>query len=88
MSEVEFTAQDLQKRTGEVTDAALHEPVAITYHGRRRLVMMSIIEYERLRKASEPRVYRLEDIPEYLLSELAQAHMSSEHDHLNALLDE
>jgi prevent-host-death family protein len=88
MSQLEFTSQDLQKRSGEIADAALLEPVSITYHGRRRLVIMSTAEYERLQKAAEPRVYTIDQIPDDLLEDLAGAKMSSAHAGLDDLLDD
>jgi prevent-host-death family protein len=44
----EFTAQDMQRNVGLVQEAALQEPVAITYRGRRRVVLLSSAEYDRL----------------------------------------
>lgn len=43
-----FTSEELQRRPAEVQEAALGEPALITYHGRPRLVMMSIEEYDRI----------------------------------------
>jgi prevent-host-death family protein len=47
-----FSALDLQQRTGEVQSAALREPVAVTFHGRPRAVMMSVEEFTRLKHAA------------------------------------
>jgi PHD/YefM family antitoxin component YafN of YafNO toxin-antitoxin module len=84
----EFSSQDLQKRMGEVQDAALVAPIAITHHGRRRHVMMSIAEFERLEKAASPRVYRLADLPDDLAGTLAGAEMDPRHADLDKLLDD
>ena len=35
----QFSGLDLQRHTAQVQEAALKEPVAITHHGRRRLVL-------------------------------------------------
>ena len=43
-----FRSQDMQKQAAAVQEAAMREPVLITYHDRPRLVVMSIEEFERL----------------------------------------
>ena len=83
----EFSAQELQRRLGEVQDAALVAPVAITHRGRRRHVLMSIDEFERLEHAASPRAYRLGELPADLAEGLASAEMDPRHDHLDKLLD-
>lgn len=83
----EFSAQEFQKRLGEVQDAALKAPVAITHRGRRRHVLMSIDEFERLEQAASPRAYRLGELPPDLADELEGVEMDSRHDHLDKLLD-
>lgn len=83
----EFTAQELQKRLGEVQDAALKAPIAITHRGRRRHVLMSIDEFERLEQAASSRAYRLGELPADLADELGSAEMDSRHEHLDKLLD-
>lgn len=46
------TAATLKQRFGEVRRAALHEgPVQVTHHGRPDLVVLSVDDYERLRRA-------------------------------------
>jgi prevent-host-death family protein len=44
-----FRAQDMQKQAAVLQEAAMVEPVIITYHDRPRLVVMSMQEYDRLR---------------------------------------
>jgi prevent-host-death family protein len=88
-----FTSQDLQKRTGEVQEAALVGPIAITHHGRKRHVMLSYEEYERLKKTAKraypkTRVYRMKEIPDELLKDLAEAEMDARHEHLNEIMSE
>jgi hypothetical protein len=46
-----YSSLDLQQRTGEIQNAALQEPVALTFHGRPRNVMMSVEEFRRLKAA-------------------------------------
>lgn len=47
----DITSADFQKNFGHYKRVALEEPVHITIHGRRTLVMISTAEYERLLKA-------------------------------------
>jgi prevent-host-death family protein len=44
-----YRAQDMQKQAAALQEAAMVEPVIITYHDRPRLVLMSIQEYDKLR---------------------------------------
>jgi PHD/YefM family antitoxin component YafN of YafNO toxin-antitoxin module len=44
-----FRAQDMQKQASLLQDAAMVEPVIITYHDRPRLVLLSMQEYDKLR---------------------------------------
>jgi prevent-host-death family protein len=46
----------MQKRAAALQEAAMNEPVIITYHGRPRLVLMSMQEYDRLRDGGSRRV--------------------------------
>lgn len=47
----DITSADFQKHFGHYKRVALDEPVHITIHGRRTLVMISTPEYERLLQA-------------------------------------
>lgn len=42
------TSREFQRHLGRYQDEALKEPVAITHHGRQRLVLVSVEEYQRL----------------------------------------
>lgn len=44
-----FRAQDMQRQAAAMQEAAMVDPVIITYHDRPRLVLMSMREYDRLR---------------------------------------
>jgi prevent-host-death family protein len=46
---ITFQSQDMQKQASALQEAAMREPVLITYHDRPRLVLMSMEEYDRLR---------------------------------------
>ena len=80
-------ASDLQRKLGEVQDAALKEPVAITRNGRERLVLLSIEEYRRLKRRDRV-VLRAGELSDQFLDALARAEMPAEDDRLNAELDE
>lgn len=61
----EFTTVDLNKAVGEVTDAALQEPVVITRHRKPRYILMTVEHYERIMKqSSNPReAHRTVEMP-------------------------
>jgi prevent-host-death family protein len=44
-----FRSQDLQRQASVIQEAAMTEPVIITYHDRPRFVLMTMQEYDRLR---------------------------------------
>ncbi len=44
-----FGSQDLQRQASAIQEAAMREPVIITYHDRPRFVMMTMQEYDKLR---------------------------------------
>ena len=44
-----FRSQDLQRQASVIQEAAIKEPVIITYHDRPRFVLMTMQEYDRLR---------------------------------------
>lgn len=47
-----YTSLDLQQRTGDIQRATAVEPVVITSHGRPRMVISSVEEFARLKRAS------------------------------------
>jgi len=51
----EFRSQDMQKQASALQEAAMREPITITYRDRPRLVMMSVDHYEALLQASAGR---------------------------------
>ena len=56
-------AAEAQRNFGLYQDKALTQPVAITRNGRTRTVLISIEEYERL-KRRDRQVFRTEDMPQ------------------------
>ncbi|WP_230533269.1 type II toxin-antitoxin system Phd/YefM family antitoxin [Microvirga roseola] len=62
-----FTTADLNKKVGDITDAARREPVLLTHHRKPRFVLMSVEAYESLTqsKTGNRRTgFTLETIPD------------------------
>lgn len=63
----EFSFSDLNRRSGDVLDAALAEPVSLMKRGKAKIVMLPQDQYERLRDAARPseqRAFTLDTAPE------------------------
>ncbi len=80
-----ISSAEFQKKFGSLADKALTEPVTITRNGRDRLVLLSVEEYDRLRRRDR-RVVRLEDFTDEEMALIAQAKVPPEHAHLDAEL--
>lgn len=76
------SSADFLKNYGSLTDKALSEPVTITRNGRDRLVVLSVEEYERLRRRDR-RVYAIEEMTAERFAALEKAAIPSEHAHLD-----
>lgn len=74
------------KKYGELSDTALSEPVTITRNGRDRLVVISVAEYERL-KRRDRRVVMAGELTEEERALIAAAEVPAEHTHLDAELE-
>ncbi len=72
-----ISTADFIKNFGTLADQALSEPVRITKHGRDRLVMMSAVEYDRL-KRRDRQVFLSENLPDYVLELIAKAETPQE----------
>jgi prevent-host-death family protein len=83
--DMRISSAEFQKKFGSLADKALTEPVTITRNGRDRLVLLSIDEYERL-KRRDRRVVRLEDFTDEEMALIAQAEIPPGHAHLDAEL--
>ena len=54
-----FTLTELSRNSGEIVDAAFAGPVALTKHGKSKLVVMPVALYEALaNKPGDPRLAR------------------------------
>lgn len=82
-----FTALDLQRNVGPVQEAALREPIAITHHGRDRLVVMSAAEFDRL-KRRDKQVIAIQEMPEAFIAALSVPADDPELAALDYLLEE
>lgn len=69
---LEVSARDVASRFGYYTDEAMQRPVGVQRHGRTRIVMLSLKEYERL-KRRDREVVRTEDLDEETLEAILTA---------------
>ena len=67
----ESSAAEFQRNIGRYQDVALTQPVAVTRNGRERTVLISVQEYERL-KRRDRQVLRPEDFTDEDLAALGQ----------------
>jgi prevent-host-death family protein len=81
------SSAEFLKRYGALTDVALSEPVTITRNGRDRLVLMSAEAFEQMSRYA-PRARRIEELTDEELAMVDKARVSSDHSHLDALLDD
>jgi PHD/YefM family antitoxin component YafN of YafNO toxin-antitoxin module len=79
---VRVTTSEFIRGYGALADKALTEPVTITSNGRDRLVLLSVDEYERLRRRDR-RAFRAEELSEADLELIAQAKVPAEYAHLD-----
>ncbi len=87
---VEVPTTEFTRNFGLYREVVQREPVAVLSHGRPTGSFISALEYEELQrlKAMSRRVRRIEELSEQEIDQMASTRMSSEHDHLNSLLDE
>jgi prevent-host-death family protein len=69
------TAQQFQRKFGEYQHRARREPVEITRHGRRELVLMSAERYDWLIAASK-RSHAIVDLPDTIVDAVRKAKIS------------
>lgn len=60
----QFSFSDVNRRSGEILDAALIEPVALTKKGNERLIILPIEQYQRLIRQMQGQAYTLQDAPD------------------------
>jgi prevent-host-death family protein len=76
------TSAEFQRNLGLYQDKALAEPVTITKNGRERLVLLSVEEYQRL-KRRDRRAFKIEDITDEQLAAVEAAQVPERHRHLD-----
>ncbi|HEV3052025.1 MAG TPA: hypothetical protein VGX50_17075 [Longimicrobium sp.] len=69
---LEVSAKDVASRFGFYTDEAMQRPVGIQRHGRTRVVMLSLREYERLKRCDRESV-RVEELDDETLQAILDA---------------
>ncbi len=80
------SAVEFQRNFGRYQDEALKQPLSITRNGRDRLVVLSVEEYQRL-KRHERMVFKTEDLSEAEIQTITQGGMDARHDPLNDELE-
>ena len=80
-----ITALEFQRKFGEVQHQARREPVEITRHGRRELVLMSADHYDWLIAAAR-RKARTAEAADVVIDAVRHAEMDPEHARLDDLL--
>ena len=84
---LEVSAKDVANRFGFYTDEAMQRPVGIQRHGTTRIVMISLNEYERL-KRRDRQVIRTEDLDDETIQALMNVQAPAESIALNYLMDD
>ena len=79
------TSAEFQRKLGLYQDKALAEPVTITKNGRDRLVLLSVEEYQRL-KRRDRRVGLTSEFSEEWIEAVSKAVVPEEYGHLDAEL--
>ena len=69
---LEVSAKDVAGRFGFYTDEAMQRPVGIQRHGTTRVVMLSLKEYERLKRRDREAI-RTEDLDDETLDSILHA---------------
>lgn len=69
---VTTSALNYQRHIGEFQHRAQKEPVEITRHGRRELVLMSAEQYDWMRAVMK-RSFRTEETPEFMIEAVRRA---------------
>ena len=70
---LKVSAADFQRNIGRYQDVALTQPVAVTRNGRERTVLISVEEYQRL-KRRDRQVLGLDDFTEADVAALEATH--------------
>jgi prevent-host-death family protein len=80
------SAAEFQRNFGRYQDEALKRPLSITRNGRERLVVLSVEEYQRLKRRDRV-VFRTEALSEAEIKAIAEGGMDARHYGLDAELE-
>jgi len=80
------SAVEFQRNFGRYQDEALKQPLSITRNGRDWLVILSVEEYQRL-KRRERVVFKTEELSEAEIQAITERGMDARHDYLTAELE-
>lgn len=79
MSASTYSTSDLSRRSGDIIAEALRHPVTITQRNKPRLVLLSIEDYDRLRRRADTRAAgTIEGMSANLLAEVEAAVLAYE----------
>ena len=83
-------ATEFTRNFGLYREIVQREPVEVTSHGRATGYFVSAVEFEDLQrfKAMAGQSFATADLSEEEIEAITSGRMSSEHDHLNTLLDD
>jgi prevent-host-death family protein len=86
----EVSATEFARNFGQYREIAQREPLAVTSHGRPMGYFISVVEFEKMQrlKALARRSRAVTDLSGVEIDQMTAGRMASEHDHLNALLDQ
>jgi prevent-host-death family protein len=75
-----FSLTDLSNRSGEVVEAAFRGPVEITRRGKRKFVLLTAEDYDRLVRAADSRqAFHADDAPQEVVDMMLAALESGDH---------
>jgi antitoxin Phd len=70
----QFSLTDLSNRSGEVVEAAFRGPVEITRRGKRKFVLLTAEDYDRLVGAADTRrAFHVDDLPDDIAALMLRA---------------
>jgi prevent-host-death family protein len=78
----QVSSADVQKNFGEYRLVAENEPVHVMHYNKPSVVIVSAEEYNRL-KARDKTSMATEDLPEWLIEQIASSEMDAKYDHLD-----
>jgi PHD/YefM family antitoxin component YafN of YafNO toxin-antitoxin module len=82
---IRVSSTEFGKEVGRYQDVALSQPVIVTRNGRDRTVMISVEEYQRL-KRRDRRVFAAGEAPDEIIEAVRNSEMDPRHRHLDDLV--